>query len=346
MDPTKLLRMRGYWEEADEDGGKGGGGDEAPIDRGDEITDDKAKDDDTKDDADAESGGEGDEGGDGAEKTAAKTKTSDDAKGEGEDDDGGKPKDADEDASGKDPLIPKHRFDYKNRKLKEAQTRVQELEKLLAESKEGRTEDKTPKEKDLEEEIEELNKKYADALKDDDVDAQREINSEIQKKLVQQIKQIKEAASIDPSDIRKQVIDSLSMNEMIDAVEAKFSVLNEDSKDFDPDLSEEILDMFDTLNNSGKYESSAMALARSVELIMGEPVVAEEAADKDAGKRSTKTNIDKNLETAKKQPPAADKVKNSESGGLKDDVETSKLSEEEFDALPESTKKRLRGDFV
>ncbi len=343
MDPSKILIKRGYWEESDADGGKGDGGEE-PVDRGDDLKEGEGEEADAG--ADAKSGEEGDGEGDGGEKTSAKSKTSKDAEGEGKDGDGGEEKDTDADAKGKEPVIPKHRFDYKNRKLKEAQDRVKELESLLEKSKEGREDaDKTEKEKDIEEELEDLNKQFNDALKDDDVDKQREINRQIQQKLVQQIKQIKEAASIDPSDIRKQVIDSLSMNEMIDAVEAKFSVLNEDSKDFDPDLSDEILDMFDTLNGSGKYDSSAMALARAVELIMGEPVVGEESKE-EKGSRSTKTNIDKNLETAKKQPPSVEKAKNSEEGGLKDNIEASKLSEEEFDALPESTKKRMRGDFV
>ena len=342
MDPVKLLRMRGYWEEADEDGGKGDGG-EDPVDRGDDLKEGEGEEADAG--ADKVTEPEGDEGGDGGEKTSAESKTSEAAEDDGKDGDGGEKKDTEEK---KDHLIPKHRLDYKNRKLKEAQTRVQELEKLLEQSKDNREGDKTEKEKDIEEEIAELQKQYAEALKDDDVDKQRDINNQIQTKLVQQIKQVQEISKIDPTDIRKQVIDSLSMNEMIDAVEARFSVLNEDSEDFDADLSEEILDLFDTLDSSGKYDNSAMALARAVELTMGEPI---EQTSSDSGKesketRSTKTDIDKNLETASKQPPSATKTTNSDAGGLKDDVEASKLSEEEFDALPESTKKRLRGDFV
>jgi hypothetical protein len=57
------------------------------------------------------------------------------------------------------------------------------------------------------------------------------------------------------------------------------------------------------------------------------------------------STIKKNLDTSLRQPGSlkpmgADSDKRGEKGGLPD---VAKLSEEEFDALPESTKARMRG---
>lgn len=60
------------------------------------------------------------------------------------------------------------------------------------------------------------------------------------------------------------------------------------------------------------------------------------------------TNIKKNLEAAKQIPPDnKDKGENSDKGGdVEDGSAVSEMTMEEFDAIPESTLKRLRGDAI
>jgi hypothetical protein len=75
-----------------------------------------------------------------------------------------------------------------------------------------------------------------------------------------------------------------------------------------------------------------------------DPQVPEEQP-KAATKR---TRVKENIKDAKKQPPdLSDAGADSDKSGKKsEDVDVTKLSTDEFDALPETTKKRLRGDFV
>jgi hypothetical protein len=58
-----------------------------------------------------------------------------------------------------------------------------------------------------------------------------------------------------------------------------------------------------------------------------------------------KTNVKKNVEASNAQPP---KLNQGESGGKSSSemVDVNKLTDEEFDALPEATRARLRGDLA
>ena len=58
------------------------------------------------------------------------------------------------------------------------------------------------------------------------------------------------------------------------------------------------------------------------------------------------TQVDKNLDTSKRQPGSMrDSGKDSDKSG-EQKIDASRLTREEFDALPEATRKRLRGDEV
>jgi hypothetical protein len=55
----------------------------------------------------------------------------------------------------------------------------------------------------------------------------------------------------------------------------------------------------------------------------------------------------KNIAAAAKQPASTkDAGIDSDQAGVKDNVDASSLTSEEFDALPEATKSRMRGDAV
>jgi len=61
-----------------------------------------------------------------------------------------------------------------------------------------------------------------------------------------------------------------------------------------------------------------------------------------------KTDVEKNLKDDKKQPADINKAgKDSDKGGAKDVVpDMTNMTDEEIDALPKETLRRMRGDFV
>ena len=69
-----------------------------------------------------------------------------------------------------------------------------------------------------------------------------------------------------------------------------------------------------------------------------------------AGKTATdrkEAQVAKNLDTQRRQSPSMkDAGMDSDKAGIKDKIDVSKLTPEEFAALPEATKAKLRGDVL
>jgi hypothetical protein len=65
-------------------------------------------------------------------------------------------------------------------------------------------------------------------------------------------------------------------------------------------------------------------------------------------KATKRSRTKENIKDAKKQPPdlSDSGVDSSKQGKTTEDIDVTRLSMEEFDALPDTTKARLRGDFV
>ena len=130
-------------------------------------------------------------------------------------------------------------------------------------------------------------------------------------------------------------------------IEATFSILNENSADFDADLQAEVIDLRDAFTVQGYTAADALAKAteytlavKKPELLKGAP---ETKADPALQQRKQTSTVTKKLQAAESQPPAM-KGEGSNAKGEKK-VDLSLLSSEEFDALPAETLRRMRGDF-
>jgi hypothetical protein len=130
-------------------------------------------------------------------------------------------------------------------------------------------------------------------------------------------------------------------------IEATFSILNENSADFDADLQAEVIDLRDAFTVQGYTAADALAKAteytlavKKPELLKGAPEIKSDPALQQRKQTSTVT---KKLQAAESQPPAM-KGEGSNAKGEKK-VDLSLLSGEEFDALPAETLRRMRGDF-
>lgn len=335
---STLLKMMLSPYMAPEDGGdaSGGGGGGAP-DRGDNIDPPK--------DTSAE------------DKVAADAQAEEDLKAldkgdDGEDeDDAGKARDdkgrfakKDKDDDGR---IPKSRFDdavNKERAAREAAER--RAEELAAKLKQ---EEKSVDVQKLEDSVEALEKQHAKLL----LDGESEKAAEVMKQIRHTERQIARMESADATaNATAQAVEQVRMDAAIAQLEAATPQFNPDSAEFDEDLVNLVLAEQARLMREDRLSPSKALLAAGNKII-NKFIARSDTKQEDKrglgaakGEDRKKQQVDKNLDTAKRQPESMRQTgSNSDAAGL-DKIDVSTLSAEEFSALPEATKRRLRGDAL
>lgn len=154
---------------------------------------------------------------------------------------------------------------------------------------------------------------------------------------------------------KEQVLENVRLEMTVERIEEKYPVLDEDSEDFDQDITDDVLD-----KQRGYMErerlSASKALAKAADYVMSRlartttaPETAKTGLSAAAKGLDRKTAaVGKNIDAAKRQP-ASTKVLGVDSdkhGQTSETPEASDMTYEEFGALPESTKAKMRGDFV
>ena len=119
---------------------------------------------------------------------------------------------------------------------------------------------------------------------------------------------------------------------------AKFPVLDETHANYDEGKTQEVLDLRDAFMIQGF--TGVDALDKATKYVMGEPAPKEDPVGKKIVEKKKVANTQKKIEAAEKQPPAM-KGKNK----TEKKIDISKMSVDEFDALPPETLRRMRGDF-
>jgi hypothetical protein len=130
---------------------------------------------------------------------------------------------------------------------------------------------------------------------------------------------------------------------MVDVIEAKFPELKKGHDEYDVERVREL--NFDITAYEKAGMSPTQALHRAVTRMFGEDPFAPQAPKPEVKEKPApkKPNVEKAVNVQKKTPPDA-----SERGVNRDDsnIRVDELSEDEFEALPESKKRQLRGDFA
>lgn len=331
-----------YMRPAGEEDGGGSGG---TVDRGDDVD----LDDPVGDDDGADAGDESSSSGERDEKGRFKAKNTDDES--GDEDDGDESDKSDEGKNGKKKpiMIPKARFDELNRSARETnaqlQARIDQLEKQS--QREAQTDDV----KKLNDEVETLEADYSKALADGNTAKAQELMRSIrlkERRIVEIETEYKSARA------RDQALEQFKLDSLIDKLESDFPVLNPDTDEYDQEKVDEI-GLLRTGFERGGLSSSA-ALAKAVKYVLGEAQTkeAEKSSQKrglgggDKGGERRQKQLEKNIDASKRQPPRLDDsgVDSSKKGGGIDAKSVARMTEEEFKALPESTKARLRGDII
>lgn len=249
----------------------------------------------------------------------------------------------------KEARIPKSRFDEavgKERDAREAaERRAQELERQLAERAAQVTE--TEQVAELEKGIEALEVQYQELLLDG--------NTAEAAKIMRQIRvaerQIATAEAESKALSRtQQVLEQERFNVAIARLEADYPELNPQSEVYDQDLVDLVLSKQGALIRSqGMSPSEAIAKAAddvAKRFLVRKPVEPEKKGLAPQADR-TKQAVDKALTAQRSQPPSLKEAgMDSDKLGEKELPDVTKMTADEFDALPEATKARLMGNLV
>ena len=316
---------------APEDGGDAGGGGGAAADRGDTAPAAASAPDTSAADAAAASA-------EGAEAEGAEA-AADDAPAR---DAGGKfaKKDKEEDR------IPKSRFDEqvgKERQAREAaERRAADAEARLQQ------EQKSVDAQKMEADIEELEQKHSKLLLDGkDVEAAK-VMKEI-RHAERKIATMESEAKM--SGVQERAVEQVRNDAVVAKLEADYSVFNPDSAEYDQDVVDIVIAERDRIIRVERMPPS-LALAKAATKIMTkfQPPASDGGkakglgASKGADRKAEQ--VGKNLDTAAKQPASMrESGKDSDKAG-ETKIDVLGLDQQQFNALPEATKKRLRGDTL
>ena len=252
-----------------------------------------------------------------------------------------------QDVDDSEPMLPKHRYDTvraRNRALQERLERMeQERQELLERAKGSET---TPSDKpaDTDEEspqelLIQLEEKITDALLDGDKSLVVELRKK-QRELEQYIFQQELASTAQNATF--QAREQVRLDTTVDFLEATYPELNPDAENFNQELVNELEELRAAFEASGQY-SPSQALLKAAKYMF--PDVPETPTAPAAPSKSGA--VKKAVSAAQKQPPSLKKVgQDADTGGIVEDIDPSKITEKDLEALPEQTLARLRGDIV
>lgn len=226
-------------------------------------------------------------------------------------------------------MIPRHRYDSAAQRAKEAEAKLAAYEAEV-----NKTKAKDPVD-DYEAQLAELDLKQAKLLADGEYEAAAKIAQ--QTRAIDR-KRMEEEFENRSTHSSNATIEQIRLDQAIDTITTTYSVLNPESEDYDQSAVDEVLSLQRAFVSSGKNPTQALHDAVHYARIEGTPAPAAE--------KKRKTDVGKNLDTQKRTPPDTGKAgADSDTSGMKDKIpDINSLSEEEFDALPEATLRRMRGD--
>ena len=242
-------------------------------------------------------------------------------------------------------LIPRSRYNLKAREAREERERRERLEAEIAELRSKPAPQPQPAAQAPSEDLySAVEAKIAEARRDGDVDAELAAMREM-RKIDQEVfnARLDEArsAAVD------QAVGHMDWDTTLSAVEDLYPQLNVDDEQYDRALDERVTALVDGFTSSGRYNQAA-ALMEAIALVFPEQDPAPAPSQPAATSERAVAAVKKGVEAAKAQPPdaAAAGARAPEGVGVTDPtkLDISKLSEEEYAALPESTIRRLRGD--
>lgn len=250
----------------------------------------------------------------------------------------------------KEPRIPKSRFDEqvgKEREAREAaERRAAELERQLVERQQA--ERQSADIDAVEAKISEMEQEYSKLLLDGEAEQAAKIMSQIRK-----AERMIASAEAETRTAQRttQILESERVELAIAHAESEYPQLNPESEQFDEQIVNFVLaEQQRLIKTQGVAPSKALEKAASSVMKRFAPQEAPEP-QKGLGKAAAEDRkaeqVKKNLAVAKQQPASMkDSGMDSDKAGASGLPDPAKMSVEEWGALPEATKARLRGDVL
>lgn len=244
-----------------------------------------------------------------------------------------------------DNMVPHSRFNEVNEKKKAAELRAKELEDrikaLEAANAEPEPEPEPAYDFDAKEE------EYMAAVLEGDADKAKEIRSEIR---TQEHKIYSMEAAQTAQDTTQMSKEQERFLDKTTELEERFPVLNDKSDDFDMETTDVVIALYEGLQKTGKYDTPEAALEAAAQQILGTQTVAEPEDTTEVEDDAATKNSDAKKKAGAKKAAAAKRQPNRMQGGTNDvDAErvgkVMEISDEEWDNLPESRKREMRGDY-
>jgi hypothetical protein len=249
--------------------------------------------------------------------------------------------------------IPKARFDAvisKEREAREAaERRADELERQLKAGEQAVV--RTQEVEAIEANISALEEKHADLL----LDGKSKEAAAVMKEIRHAERQIARAEADAMANQRiSQTMEAQKFDTVVARIEADHPQLNPESELYDADLVELVLSKQQSLMRT-QGMSPSQAMDKASKDVAERFLKVEEPAKEDAkGLAAAKAvedrkaqQLSKNLDTMKKQPASMKESGiDSDKAGQTSQLDVMSMSREDFDALPETTKAKLRGDYV
>ena len=235
----------------------------------------------------------------------------------------------------KSPMIPKSRLDEvlaQNKALKKRIAQTEEAEKAAEEAPDAYDFDAKEDE-------------YMDAVLDGDKDKAKAIRKEIRQA---QRTQIETELT---KDIESKVTRTSTANAVQDAasaIEEAFPIFDANSDQFNKELTDEVNKYMTGFISAGQNPVEALEEATTYVLqknnMLDSSTGAEIPVLGQAKEQKKRTQVSKKLKAADSQPPELPGESSAAKGEKALDIHN--MTAEEFDALPEATLKRLRGDVL
>jgi hypothetical protein len=248
--------------------------------------------------------------------------------------------------------IPKARFDELSRKSRE---RIAALEQQVTEMSKGAQQVAEQQDaRKVETQISALDKEYEDLLADG---KNREAAAKMREIRALERDLMEAKVEQRSSQSTALAVEQVRFDALVDQLEEKYPQLKVGSDEYSEEMVEEIQLMRQGYERVGM--SSSQALAKAAKYVLQNQVAATEEAEREpapkkglrdskVGEDRKKKAIDRNEKDAKAVPPRVTEGggKDSDKLGGGEATNVAEMTEEEFDALPETTKARLRGDFA
>lgn len=226
-----------------------------------------------------------------------------------------------------DRVIPKSRFDEVNNERKELKARIEHLEALVS----AKSSQPEPEPEVAPFDLDAAEEEYATAVVEGDTDRAKQIRKEIRK--------AEEAALLDR--VKRETERDMAVKTVAERKAAIISqafqdypVLDHNAAEYDPSMVAKINRMSVAYQAEGKTEDQAISLAIA-DIMPVKSAVEQPKTDNDAKRRNAKA--------AESQPPSLGGVGTGDRAKAAA-LDVSNMTEDEFAALPDREKKRLRGD--